>query len=129
MVNKVRKCCSYLKKMIQAHLHVGFMAIFFIKRASLKWFCLYIKLLQASTIFKQIDNHEVFCNWNFYIKFFTSLNSKNIIATLRIVTVKIVDIPPYIKFSYLRVSKVSWKFRNQTIYNFSVICLWNLLSS
>ena len=27
----------------------------------------------------------------------------------------------------LRVSKVSWKFRTPTIYNFAVICKWNLL--
>ena len=29
----------------------------------------------------------------------------------------------------LRVSKVSWKFRIRTIYNFAVIYLWNLLFS
>ena len=29
----------------------------------------------------------------------------------------------------LRVSKVSWKFRIPTIYNFAVIYSWNLLSS
>ena len=37
--------------MIQTHSHVGFFIMFFIKRASLKWFYLYLKLLQSSTIF------------------------------------------------------------------------------
>ena len=50
--DKVRECYTCLKMMIQAHLHVGILAIFFIKRASLKQFYLYIKLLQSSTIFK-----------------------------------------------------------------------------
>ena len=50
--DKVRECYSCLKMMIQAHLHVGFITIFFIKRASLKQFYLYMKLLQSSTIFK-----------------------------------------------------------------------------
>ena len=48
--------------MIQAHLHVGFFTKFFIKRASLKRFYLYEKLLRLSTIFKQKDNHEVSCD-------------------------------------------------------------------
>ena len=39
-----------------------FFTIFFIKRASLKGFCLYMKLLQSSTLFKQKNNHEVSCN-------------------------------------------------------------------
>ena len=30
---------------------------------------------------------------------------------------------------HLRVSKVSWKFRIPTIYNFAVIYRWNLLFS
>ena len=34
--DKVRECYSCLKIVIQAHLHVGFFIIFFIKRASLK---------------------------------------------------------------------------------------------
>ena len=34
--DKDGECYSCLKMMIQAHLHVGFMRIFFIKRASLK---------------------------------------------------------------------------------------------
>ena len=42
-----------LEMMIQAHFHVGFSTIFFIKCASLKPFCLCMKLLQSSTIFKQ----------------------------------------------------------------------------
>ena len=48
---KVRKCYSYLKVMIQAHLHVGFSIIFFIKRWTfneLKWFYLYMKSLQST---------------------------------------------------------------------------------
>ena len=51
--DKVRECFSYLKLMIQTHSHVGFFTIFFIKRASLKRFYLYMKLLQSSTNFKQ----------------------------------------------------------------------------
>ena len=39
--------------MIQGHLHLSFMTIFFIKPASIKLFYLYMKLLQSSTIFKQ----------------------------------------------------------------------------
>ena len=53
--DKVCKCCSYLKMMIQAHLNDGF-----IKRSSLKQFYLYMKLLQSITIFKQKNNHEVY---------------------------------------------------------------------
>ena len=49
--DKVCECYSCLKMVIQAHLHVGFLIIFFIKRASLKRFYLYFKLLQSSTIF------------------------------------------------------------------------------
>ena len=48
--NKVCECYSCLKMVIQAHLHVGFFTIFFIKRASLKRFYLYLKQLQLSTI-------------------------------------------------------------------------------
>ena len=76
----VRACYSCLKMIIEAHLHVGFFAIFFINRASLRWFYLYMKLLQSSTIFKQSNNHEVAIKifaWFFYIP-----NSKNITATV-----------------------------------------------
>ena len=45
--------------MTQAHLHVGFFIIFFIKRVSLKRFYLYMKLFQSGTIFKQKNNHKV----------------------------------------------------------------------
>ena len=38
-------------------------------------------------IFKQ-KNNKVFYDGNFYMKFFATLNSKNIIATLRIVTIE-----------------------------------------
>ena len=48
---KVCGCYSCLKMVIQANLHVGFFTIFFIKRASLKLFYLYLKLLQSSIIF------------------------------------------------------------------------------
>ena len=51
--DKVRECYSCLKMIVQAHLHVGFFSIFFIKRALLKQFYLYVKMLQSSTIFKQ----------------------------------------------------------------------------
>ena len=51
--DKVRGCYSCSKMIVQAYLHVGFFTIFFIKRASLKRFYSYAKLLQSSTIFKQ----------------------------------------------------------------------------
>ena len=49
--NRVCECYSCL--MIQGHLHLSFMTIFFIKPASIKLFYLYMKLLQSSTIFKE----------------------------------------------------------------------------
>ena len=49
--NKVFECYSCLKMVMQAHLHVVFFTIFFIKRASLKRFYLYLKQLQLSTIY------------------------------------------------------------------------------
>ena len=60
--NKVRECYSCLKMIIQAHLHVGFFTIFFIKRASLKRFYLYMKLLQSTPIFKEKNNHKMSCD-------------------------------------------------------------------
>ena len=60
--DKVRECYSCLKMMIQAHLHVDFFSIFFIKRASLKRFYLYMKLLQSNAIFTQKSNHEASCD-------------------------------------------------------------------
>ena len=36
--NMVRQCYSCLKMIIQVHLHVGFLTVFFIKRALLKPF-------------------------------------------------------------------------------------------
>ena len=51
--DKVRKCYSCLKVMIQAHLQADFFTKFFSKRASLKRFHLYMKLLQSSTNFKK----------------------------------------------------------------------------
>ena len=60
--DEVRECYSCLKIIIQVHLHVGFIKIFFIKRASLKRFYLYMKLLQSSTIFEQKNCHEVSFN-------------------------------------------------------------------
>ena len=46
-----------------------------------------MKILQSRTILKQRNNHEVFYDYNFCIKFFTAPNSKNITETLYIVTV------------------------------------------
>ena len=60
--DKVRKCYSCLKMIVQAHLHAGFSTIFFIKRASLKRFYLYMKMLHSSRIFKQKNCHEVSCD-------------------------------------------------------------------
>ena len=58
----VCECYSCLKMIVQAHIHVGFFTIFFIKLASLKRFYSYMKLLQLSTIFKQKNNYEVPCD-------------------------------------------------------------------
>ena len=82
--DKVREYYSCLKMIVQGHLHVGFSTIFFIKRALLKWFYLCMELLQPSKILKQKNYHELFYEI-FCMKFFATPNSKNIIATLRIV--------------------------------------------
>lgn len=55
---------------------------------SFKRFYWYIKLLQSSTVFKPGNKHEVPCNKNFCTKFFTIPHSKNIVATLRLVTIE-----------------------------------------
>ena len=58
-----------------------------------------MQLLESSKIFKQRNNHEVPCDKNcmkknlhkmhkICMKFFTALHSKNIIATLYIVTIE-----------------------------------------
>ena len=47
-----------------------------------------MKLLQSSTFFKQKNNHEVSYDINFCLEFFTTANSKNIIATLLVVTIE-----------------------------------------
>ena len=73
---------------ILAHLHVGFFTIFFIKRALLKRFYLSLKLLQSRPTFKQKVNHKVSSHYISCMKFFTTSNSKNIIATLGIVTIE-----------------------------------------
>ena len=76
---------SCLKMMIQAHLHVGFFTIYFIKRASLKRFYLFMKLFQLRTIFNQKTIMKCL-----RVKIFARTpNSKNIIETLRIVTTEI----------------------------------------
>ena len=48
--DKVYECYNCLKMILQAHLHIGFFTIFFLKRGSLTPFYLYIQLLQSSTI-------------------------------------------------------------------------------
>ena len=47
-----------------------------------------MKLVQSNTISKQKINDEVSCDINFCMKFFTTSNSRKIIATLRIVTIE-----------------------------------------
>ena len=47
-----------------------------------------MKLLQSSTTFKQKNNHEVSCDQDLCMKLFTTPDSKNIIATLLIVTIR-----------------------------------------
>ena len=60
--DKICKCCSCLKIMIQSYLLAGFFTVFIIKRASFKKLNFYMKLLQSSTIFKQKTSHEVSCD-------------------------------------------------------------------
>ena len=45
-------------------------------------------LLQSSTIFKQKNNREKFCDYNLCMKFFITPNSKIIFATLPIVKIE-----------------------------------------
>ena len=74
--------------MIQAHLH-GVFSQWFSSNVHLLNDSIYIfKLLQLDIIFKQKSNHEVPSHQNFCLKFFTTPSSKNIIATLRIVTIE-----------------------------------------
>ena len=47
---------SCLKMVIQAHLHVGIFTLFFIKRASLKRFYLYLKRCNQAPFFKLKNN-------------------------------------------------------------------------
>ena len=82
------KCNRCLKMVILAHLYVGFFTIVLIKHALLKRFYLSLKLLQSRTTFKQKGNYEVSSHSNFCMEFFTAPNAKNIIATLRIVTIE-----------------------------------------
>ena len=51
-------------------------------------YSIYIGNLQSSTIFKQ-GYHEVSCNQNFCMKYITTPNPKNVIATRSIVTIEI----------------------------------------
>ena len=61
--DKVCVCYSCLKLVKQAHLHVGFFAIFFIKRASHKRFYLYLKLLKIKyTSLNKKNDHGVSCD-------------------------------------------------------------------
>ena len=59
-------------------------------------------------VFKQKINHEVFCDWNFCMKFFTTSSSKNIIATLRIVTIEISELT-FLLILYFHVLRYSMK--------------------
>ena len=43
-------------------------------------------------LFKQKNNNEGSCDWNFSMSFLTTLSSKNIIANLRIVTIEISEL-------------------------------------
>ena len=47
---------------------------------------------KPAQFFKQKNNHEVSCDQNFCMKFFTTPNSKNIIVTLRIVPIEISEL-------------------------------------
>ena len=60
--DEVHECYSCLKMIVPVHLHVGFSTIFFIKRAPLSRFYLYMKMLQSSRTFKQTNYHEVSCD-------------------------------------------------------------------
>ena len=66
--DKVCECYSCLKMLIQTHLNVSFITKFFIKRASLKLFNIYMKLLQSGTIFTQKNNHDIILSCNLQFK-------------------------------------------------------------
>ena len=72
---------------------------YFIKRASLKWFYLYMKLLQSSTVFKKKNNHEVsrlkFLHEIFYNSQFKKYNCNSTHSYNRKIWV---DIPSFIIF-------------------------------
>ena len=72
--DKVCECYNCLKMMIQAHLHVGFFTILFIKRASLEWFYIYIwnccqqaQFLNKTIIMKCLESKVI--AWNFLLFF------------------------------------------------------------
>ena len=58
--DKVCKCYSCLKMMIQAQIHTSFFTNFSLNED--RRFNLYMKLLQSSTIFKQKIYHEMSCD-------------------------------------------------------------------
>ena len=87
--DKVHECYSCLKRMIQAHLHIGFPQDFSLNGHHLnKSICIWYCCNQAQFLNKKIIMKclaiKIFC-----IKFFFTIpNSKNIIGTLRIVTIE-----------------------------------------
>ena len=75
--DKVRECYDCLKIMMQAPFTCCFFTVLFIKHASLKRFCLHMKLFHSSVIFKQKNKHKVSCDQSFSMNFFLIPNSEN----------------------------------------------------
>ena len=97
--DKVCECYSCLKMVIQAHLHVGFFTIFYIKSASLKRFYLSLKLAGKDNFL----NKKVIMTclaikifaWNFCNSQFKKYNCNSTHSYNRKIWV---DIPSYIIF-------------------------------
>ena len=60
--DKIRECYRCFKMIMQVHLHVGFFTKFFIKRASLKQFHLYINCCKLVQFLYKNNNHEGYCD-------------------------------------------------------------------
>ena len=95
VLNEEGKVCEWyscLKMVVQAHIHVDFSQYFWLNEYHLNdsiyiWNC-----CNQAQSFKQKNNYEVSCDKNFCINFFTTPSSKNIIATLRTITIEISEL-------------------------------------
>ena len=91
-VDKVCECYRCLKKVIKAHLPVGFSKHFSLNVNHLNDSIFNWKCCNQAQLLKQKNNGEVSCDYIFCMKFFAATSSKNIVATLRIVTIEISEL-------------------------------------